>query len=202
MAVEHGHGEWPFGRLEEKTPAGWLGVERIWGAEPVDTHVVLSCPAQLVDHDAKPGLCEEHSTPMHDRSIVPLEPKVFAYRHAPTVARLVPQQSRRREVHAAEPALLHHLVAAIHGDSVVAGRAVEMVMHLLVSVAVTSSVDGDRVAVPVEIDVQHIELAETLAHGPAAECRKRVFILGPQQVIAALEGHRRARTSRPRSLQC
>ena len=43
-----------------------------------------------------------------------------------------------------------------------------------------------------------VELAETLAHGPAAECRKRVFILGPQQVIAALEGHRRARTSRPR----
>src|SRR5690606_5019148 len=100
----------------------------------------------------------------------PLEAVVLARADRPALARLEPPQRGTGPVQALELPVVEHRLVAVDRDRVVAGSAHEVAVPLgRAVVAVAPRVDEHVVPLPPHVELQHVDLAESVAHAAAAE---------------------------------
>src|SRR5438874_12798450 len=136
---------------------------------PVQPEIVLASAKYRVEDHAKPVPGEEDGATVHRRARRPLIRAMFASHHTHRAGGIEAPKLRGSEIHHAEPPTLHHLVAAVNGQRVVARGAVEVTVHGLVRIRVAAAVDGDLVSSPEEVDMEHVGLHESLSRVAAAE---------------------------------
>ena len=138
----------------------------------------------LVEDDANDIAGEKNGSPVDRSTFVPLVSAMLANDQLVRGNRLESEALGRCQMHRAEAARSDHLIAAIDGNGVVARRALQVPVHRFVRVAVAAAVDEHIVSTPPEIEVEHVHLAEALAHGSAAERREGPRRITAQYVIA------------------